>query len=107
MNFQKSKRFYTDYCAHMWRFFILNRIAPVSLKEECDSRAYHSCKKIYDQLNREEQNIMEDVYSIDPYTMRMTEIVLHVAQKRYCTANDIWRLLAYTNKAVAKIRGLI
>lgn len=104
----KYKRHYTDYCSHMWRFYILNKDNPVlSLREECDVWAYHSCKKVFEQLNREEQRVLEDVYSVDPWSKRMTDIVIQVAQKRICEPNDIWRLLTNTNKAAAKARGLI
>ena len=108
MRSPRYKRYYTDYCSHMWRFFILNMDNPaVPLKQECDARAFSSCKKVYDQLNRDEQRILQDVYTLDPWTNRLSDIVLHVAQKRTCEPDAIWGLLTRSNHTVAKIRGLI
>ena len=103
-----AKRYYTDYCNHMWRFFILNRDNPaVRLDAECDARAYKCCQRIFGEFSREEQRILCQVYGADVRRMPMRAIVADVAYRKPCLEDDVWKLLNRANRSVAKLRGLI
>ena len=104
-----SKRYYTDYCNHLWRFYVrtphfADRMADTV--READRRGFASCAKVFGTLTKTEREIICEFHGMD-VNIPFPDRVGTVASITCMNAKDVCGILARINTKLAEVRGLI
>lgn len=102
-----SKRYYTDYCNHMWRFYIRNpNLNTEWLEREADRRAFRSCEKVFSELTKNEQAVIREYHELD-INIPFMDRVGTVSSVTCINSKDVCGILARVNTKLAEARGLV
>lgn len=101
-----SRNYYTDYVSHMIRFYI-SRPDGIQVREySCaEVNNWHAVHAVFSDLDKEEAQLLTDVYRV--IAMPFSGAVSMCAYIHDMTENEVWKLIAHTNKRIAERRGLI
>lgn len=105
VNKQRGKKFYTDYVAHMIRFYLSNKDGiNVRGLRPADISNWVSVNTVFDKITPEEKEILTVLYTGQGTYPEIMD--------RYCSSHDIevqtaWNVVKKVSEDIARIRGLI
>lgn len=108
MESKGSKRYYTDYCNHLWRFYVRTPTFKerMDTAREADKRGFASCMKVFETLNTTETGVICEFHEMD-VNIPFIDRVGMVASMMHISRNDVCQILARVNAKLAEARGLI
>lgn len=98
-----ARSYYSDYVAHMMRFYILSVERPGVITTKVEKANVDSVKAVLSDFTKEEGDILLLLYDCE----YLPQNVERVSNSRHLKTGYIWKLLAEFERRCARDRGLI
>lgn len=98
-----ARSYYSDYVAHMVRFYLLSIERPGVVTTKVEKANVSTIADVLGGFTKEENNLILALYEGE-YLPKNVE---HVSSSRHLKTGYVWKLLAEFERRCAKNRGLI
>lgn len=98
-----SKRCYSEYADHCWRFYARTPVFVASKAEEIDRLNWNACDAVYATLNSREKDAVLSVFRSNA---KMKDAVSWTARMMKMSEGSVWRIVAKVEDKLAERRCL-